>query len=653
MSRRCEPPDRRAGALLFAASLAVSACAQGAPPTTNERSIDVVEVEFEQDIVVRSSVLRFRFLDTADHEARLGTVTFSGSLGEGRALEKSFDVPVDRLGDRGDLIVEIRVKDELWELVEPDPERTLTGHVDLTLEDDIGTFAVGEVESTALRFRASYPPQVEPLQTGRSVFPNQQLKIVGDGFLRPEEGTTWAIVDTGRVDFDDGSSRSVTNARAPVRWSGARTEATLPVDPALFGIATGTFSGALRFENELRTGETYEGSSQARFDAELLPPRVESLSPDRGSRGQKITVKGRGFVPEELRTNSGTYFVLEGVLEPDDPELPKIEVEGNDQLVVTPFRVLDETTAEQNVSYEIVPGTRRITGLGAVPGVFTGTVTPWIYRGDELQEGAPWSGEFTVLPTRQVVYLKFLPGFSKALENYGLRATEAAIRDRIVEVLERDYAEANVEIVAVEPDHFIEYTTIEIGGPDPSGLLNFGYDNSFNDGGKDIDNLYLSDYLGGVNRHSQEAGYLPYGGVFIESFISFSPTLFPDNFGTSAEFDRVIAPFMFAFGGRPVSDDEWPEGPREAAIAQAVAMIGNLTGHTASHEVGHSLGLAYFDESEEMFDERFHNDPPGPNLIMDSGADRPFTERAELNGDGPARFSRVNTRYLQSVLPLP
>ncbi len=53
----------------------------------------------------------------------------------------------------------------------------------------------------------------------------------------------------------------------------------------------------------------------------------------------------------------------------------------------------------------------------------------------------------------------------------------------------------------------------------------------------------------------------------------------------------------------------------------------------------------------EDYTERYHNDPPGPNLIMDAGSDRPFNERAELDGEGPAEFSAENLRYLQAVLP--
>ena len=65
----------------------------------------------------------------------------------------------------------------------------------------------------------------------------------------------------------------------------------------------------------------------------------------------------------------------------------------------------------------------------------------------------------------------------------------------------------------------------------------------------------------------------------------------------------------------------------------------------ALHEIGHSLGLA------NPYAEGFHNAGDGENRLMDSGGDRPFFERAELEGQGPGVFCDDEYQYLREVLP--
>ena len=79
---------------------------------------------------------------------------------------------------------------------------------------------------------------------------------------------------------------------------------------------------------------------------------------------------------------------------------------------------------------------------------------------------------------------------------------------------------------------------------------------------------------------------------------------------------------------------------------------GSVIGNTCTHEVGHSLGLAFFPQDLIRPGEAFHNKIPGDLYIMDSGSERPFEERAEL-GIGPAVFNDRNMDYLLDILPLP
>ncbi len=624
-------------------------CASVDKPEFEPRTLQNLRVIFDQEVVVKSSVLEFELEGTELREANFAKVEFFGTLASGVSVDFENRVVMDRRGAKGNLVTRVRVVDGLWEEIDPKEKETFTGTIKITLVDDIGVFAEGDVVSSVLIFQPNPEPEIETIESGLEVYPNQRVQIKGANILRSSEGKTWAIIDSGSVVYDDNSSLPIANSRYPIIFNDEG--GFLTIHPTLFGVRSGVFSGQIRFENELLSGEVFKGNSQS-FACDLLPPVAKTVTPSSGSRGQKISLAGRGFLTTDPTLDIGTYLVFEGTLTPDDIRIEPIVIAGSSAFIRSPYRIVDETLLEQDVWYDVDSQRKELIGLGALPGSFVGTIQPTVFHGGVEQKGNKTPFSFNILPSKQIVHVKYLPGFSRALEFYGLSVVEDEVKERVRKVLERDYKDINIEFREELPTDFIEFTTIEIGGTDPSGLLNFGYDNSFNEGGKDVNNLYLSDYLGGLNRHSQKAGYLPYGGVFIESFSAFSPTLFPDNFGTSTEFDVMMSPFMIALNGTEVTEDEWPQGARDAAIRNAIDMIGSLTGHTASHEIGHALGLAHFDLFETDAADRFHNDPPNDNWIMDAGSDRPFDERAEINGRGPAQFNRANSDYLKRVLPV-
>jgi hypothetical protein len=47
----------------------------------------------------------------------------------------------------------------------------------------------------------------------------------------------------------------------------------------------------------------------------------------------------------------------------------------------------------------------------------------------------------------------------------------------------------------------------------------------------------------------------------------------------------------------------------------------------------------------------FHDAGDAPNRLMDSGGNRPFLERAELQGQGPGVFCDDEYTYLRQILP--
>ena len=87
------------------------------------------------------------------------------------------------------------------------------------------------------------------------------------------------------------------------------------------------------------------------------------------------------------------------------------------------------------------------------------------------------------------------------------------------------------------------------------------------------------------------------------------------------------------------------EPDRGMQIACAVWVLGSMIGSTMTHEVGHSLGLS------DPWGAEFHNSGDAENRLMDAGRYRPFLERAEIFGKGPAVFCDGDYEYLRKYLP--
>jgi hypothetical protein len=131
---------------------------------------------------------------------------------------------------------------------------------------------------------------------------------------------------------------------------------------------------------------------------------------------------------------------------------------------------------------------------------------------------------------------------------------------------------------------------------------------------------------------------------------------------STSRFDAIFDPFRPDRGGLEVTATELAtlqppvldsgascpakKGDRAAQIACAVFVLGNLVGNTMTHEVGHSLGLA------NPYGDGFHDPGDEDNRLMDSGGARPFIERTELEGAGPAVFCGDEYDYLRMILPL-
>jgi hypothetical protein len=567
---------------------------------------------------------------------------FSGQLG-GQPLEAELGADLEPR-DQG-----YRVAlgwDKLSSVLGAQPGTTWSGVITVKV-DDLGGQLTGVAElRDNLAFRDALDPGLLPPPSAE-VFLNEVVSMPARGVLRQGEGATEVIAE-GTFLTEGGQEIPVVTA-LPVEVGQDRAEALVAWPASSLGIQPGVFSGTLTPRNthtdgEVRTGDAFD------FEVRVLRTEIDGFDPPQASRGQIVSVVGRGLIPSDAQAGQSMFFLFDGMFQTRDGQV--LDFSGDNAVQIAPERVPGHTEAQivLRSNLEERSGRSVLTGLTATPGTFQGTLTPVLVDGTTTVRGQSFQGSLEVAPTQQFVFVKFLPSFSDALENFGLRNVEPEIRDRIFTVLRRDYGDFNLVFSDQRPQDFVEYSIIEVSGPDPNGAGLFGLDNS---AGKDTGNVRLNDVIGGQNAESGELGYYVFGGVFIDSFTSFSPSLSNNSSISSPRFDDIFSVTTPGLGGTPVDAGEWPQGPRGEEIEEAIFVMGNLIGNTLVHEIGHSLGLAYFATDDFGDSTQFHNTFDEPGSIMDGGQDRPFEERAEIDGADAPRFNERNREYLQRILPLP
>ena len=477
--------------------------------------------------------------------------------------------------------------------------------------------------------------------TPLSVRVGDTIVIAGSGFLHPSEGVSLVSFEG---EFEAQAPAAVipisglvipADSPDPMR----RNQVELPLTPDLFGVRSGVFRGSVRVRNELFNGLVATSSPLELSTFTVAVPEVTEVTPVEASRGQRVDVKGLGLLPTDGLLEAGSLFVLEGAFTPNRGPVESW-VGDNVRALFPDFHegntlagVVLRATKEQDGS---------LGGFGYIPGRFEGVMTPIVFFGKESIVGQGRSLVFDVLPPRQMIYLKYLPAFEDALVRFGLSVERRAIEERILEVLERDYAGVNIGFSSSPPEGYVEYGIVEIGGSDPNGSGLFGLDNT---AGKDVGNERFDDVIGGFNADTRAQGYAAYGGIFASELLNLSPTL-SDSPLSSPRFDDIFAAFVPELGGFAAEAGEMAsEGERSTALKAATTILGNLVGNTVAHEIGHSLGLSA--EAGE-----FHNLGDSGPYLMDAGVYRPFEERAEIDGYMPAVFSPTNREYLELVLPI-
>lgn len=501
-----------------------------------------------------------------------------------------------------------------------------------------------------LAIRDELEPRLDSAQTGGLIFVNDPIVVEGTGLLLGgNEGQTYAVVEGCFARQGQTGCTQVGPVDVPVVPDTPfdRERGTFAFVPEIAGITPGTFDGTVTLRNDHGTGPQLASAARA-VSYELIEPAVFSASPTAASLGQYVDIEGGGFVGG--KPGADTLLRLAGTYTPTGaPAGAPVDL-----LLVPEF--FDGRRVRYVINEDDALG--QALDLRADTGTFVGTLTPEISFGADRVVGSSTQMTLAIAPVKQVLYLRFEPTYVESLRHFGLRAVDALIRRRVAEVVARDYATVNVDVRIEPPTDFALYSQVDIAGPDPNGLGLFGYDNT---PGKDVGNERLYDRIGGVNATTQEDGYPGYGGVFIESFFGFSehPEGYAESLsGADPAFDVIFDPFRPDRGGQRVAaadlsggvamlanGDGCPAETRTERVACAVFVLGNLIGTTVSHEIGHSFGLA------NPYGEGFHYASDERNRIMDSGGARPFSERAELYGDGPARFCDEAYAYLRQLLP--
>ena len=298
-------------------------------------------------------------------------------------------------------------------------------------------------------------------------------------------------------------------------------------------------------------------------------------------------------------------------------------------------------TAELNPTGEAL----QFELFDAAAGRFEGSLTPVAIRETTEVEGTGAPVDITFGPPRQAVLVRFLPGFYSSLTRFGLAAGSGVIEPMVAARIESVFDRWAVDVRLEVPTDVTAagLSVIEIGGPDPNGRGLFGYDNS---PGKDIGNLRLRDAIGGANAETQDDGFPGYGGVFVESFLSFSSHSGLD-LGTGPPPDPLFDELFDGVRAQPATLAEIRgSAPRSDEVIRALEALAAMIGETASHELGHSFGMADPFGSATVF----HNPGDGPGCLMDSGASRPLGERTAQPGFADSHLCGDNETYLDQIL---
>jgi hypothetical protein len=637
---------RRASWLLLAVATGCAGGREQVDPPQPPAAVDLTGIGPE--VVIPGSMLILSgsgFVDSAVYSVQLqGTV-------DSRPLDLTS--PLKILGaDRASLAV----TEELFTQM---GEGMLRAKLTIIARNEVGE-SRGQPFDASLQLVRHLTPKLTSV-AGGVVYLNSKVTVEGDGFLIANtEGQTRAEIKG--CFLPDGSSGVCATVGKPVSirlivqtdTDTSRRRGTFEFSPSIVGLSPGKLDGTVTLFN-IQVDAQARSSATLPVSFQLGLSRVGNVDQKTVSLGQYLDIRGVGFVggvPGTAEASKGSMLIhFEGTFTPKGGSPAQVK-----------FDLVPGYKSGTWVRYVIEDG----KGIGAVvelrtaSGALSGSWTPTVYWEKASVQGQTSTASLQIGYIKQVIWIRYQDTWSDSLRLFGLTAGDVLIRRRILEVFRRDYAGINIEFREVEPQDFKLYGKLDISGKDPNGLGLLGYDNT---PGKDVDNQRLYDWVGGVNALTQQDGYPGYGGVFLESLLGFSehpPTGVTKSPLHNPLFDTIFDVFR-PDRGRPLTVAEVaaaPEltsaadcpadGDRMLQAACAMRILGTVVGSTATHELGHSFGLAapYGAPTE------YHNPGDLPNRLMEAGGDRPFEERAEIYGQGPAVFCDDEYTYLKKILPL-
>jgi len=467
------------------------------------------------------------------------------------------------------------------------------------------------------RFTRTVTAGPAQLESGRGSL-GATVAVQSQDLLLPGEGQAVLEIATGASDATHVSEVALTTALATGRGHGA-----IRVAPSWLGVQPGRHEVRVRLVQ--RTGAaSATGPWSANMPFELDAPTLTLLEDGGLTRGGQLPVAVRGVPTSWQLLASGVLRGADGAVAATFPAesplaLPTAFLAGR-PIAWAPspwfFKMLAPLIVNNGVGMRLE---------GDIRLALTSTTQTWI--------GAPVAVQWPLLPTVQIVVLEMGDSLHAGAVRFGLECFTKELRQRVLTLCAAHFAGLAVHVTSSPPAAQIEVLRLAILDRDPNDLDLLGADSS---AGKDDGNLTLDEHLGGYDAGSASAGAVAYGGVFMGSFLGFSASLHPGAAASDTAFDALFSPYARALGGRPALPSQHPSAAIEA-LAQLIA-------HSATHEIGHALGLAAATSD-------FHHAGDHPGWIMDAGPARPFSERAALPGAVAQTWGPVDAAYLRAILP--